>query len=58
MVSLDMVQQLVRIIMQFVGGTLVARGVLTEEVAAQLAGAVLSLSGVAWWLIWNRKRTV
>ena len=57
-VTWDMIQQLVRILMQFVGGTLVAKGVITEEIAAQLSGAVLSLASVAWWLLWNRSRTV
>lgn len=56
MVTWDMIQQLVRILMQFVGGALVSKGILTEEIAAQMSGAVLSLAGVAWWLLWNRKR--
>lgn len=56
MVTWDMVQQLVRILMQFVAGALVTNGTLTQEVATQLTGAVLSFAGVLWWVLWEKKR--
>jgi len=52
----DTVQQLVRIVMQFLGGYLVSKGILTEEVAAQLSGAILSIAAVAWWLFWDKSK--
>lgn len=52
----DTAQQFVRIGLQFVTGALVAKGILTEEMATTATGAALSLAGVAWWAIWNRKR--
>lgn len=48
------IQQLVRIIMQVISGMLVTRGIMTEEIAVTLTGAVLSISQVAWWFIWNK----
>lgn len=52
----DTVQQLLRMAFQFGGGLLVANGFLTEDMAAQATGALLSLAGVAWWAFWNKKR--
>jgi len=52
----DTVQQLLRIGLQIGAGALVSKGVLTEEMAATASGAVLSLAGVVWWAVWNRKR--
>ena len=52
----DTIQQLIRILMQFVGGYLVSKGILTEEVVAQLTGAVLSFAGVIWWFFWDRTK--
>lgn len=53
--SWDTMQQFLRIVMQIVSGVLVGRGILTEEIAVTLSGAVLSLGNVVWWLIWNRR---
>lgn len=50
------IQQLIRIAMQFVGGWLVSKGILTEEIAAQFTGALISLAGVVWWYFWNQKQ--
>lgn len=52
----DTAQQLFRILLQAAAGALVSKGILTEEMAATASGAVLSLAGVAWWVLWNRKR--
>lgn len=52
----DTAQQLFRILLQAGAGALVSKGILTEEMAATATGAVLSLAGVVWWAVWNRKR--
>lgn len=52
----DTAQQFLRIALQAGAGALVSKGILTEEMATTAAGAILSLTGVAWWLVWNRKR--
>lgn len=52
----DTAQQFVRIGLQVAAGALVQRGLLTEEMAATASGAALSLAGVIWWFVWNRKR--
>lgn len=52
----DTAQQFLRITLQFAGGMLVSKGVLTEEMAATAVGALISLGGVAWWAFWNKKR--
>lgn len=52
----DTVQQLVRILMQIVGTALVTYGYLDEANAAALTGAVVSIAGVAWWALWERKQ--
>ena len=52
----DTVQQFVRIIMQVLAGMLVSKGINTAEMGVSLSGAVLSLSGIAWWVLWDRKR--
>jgi hypothetical protein len=49
------IQQFIRIVLQFGAGLLVSRGILTADMAAQAVGAVLSLGGIAWWVVWNRK---
>ena len=50
------VQQLVRIVAQFVGGFLVSQGFITESMTAQFTGAVLSAAALAWWAFWERFR--
>lgn len=56
MITWDTAQQFVRIGLQLASGALVQRGWLNEEMATTATGAVLSLAGVAWWAVWNRKR--
>lgn len=52
----DTVQQFVRILMQLGAGVLVQRGVITEDMATTLIGAVVSIGGIAWWALWDRTR--
>ena len=52
----DSVQQFIRIGMQMLAGGLVSKGYITEDIATQLVGGVISLAGVAWWLFWNKNR--
>jgi hypothetical protein len=49
------IQQFIRILLQFVAGLLVSRGLITADMAAQAVGALLSLGGIVWWAVWNRK---
>ena len=51
----DSVQQLIRIVLQFLSGFLVGKGILDAANAEVLTGALLSLASVAWWYFWNRK---
>lgn len=51
----DMAIQALRIGLNFAGAWLVSRGVLTEELATQAIGSVLSLTAVGWWAYANRK---
>lgn len=53
----DSVQQLIRIIAQIGAGALVSRGLITEDIATQLTGGIMSLAMVAWWIFWNNKRS-
>lgn len=52
----DSVQQLIRIIAQLGAGALVSRGVITEDLATQLTGGILSLATVGWWVFWQNQR--
>jgi hypothetical protein len=54
----DTIQQVIRIAMQFVGGWLVSKGILTEELAVQLTGGILSIAGVIWWIFWDKSRAL
>lgn len=55
-ITWDSVQQIVRILLQFFAGSLVSSGVITQEMSTTLVGAVLSLGGVLWWVLWERNR--
>ena len=44
----DFVMGLARHVLTTGGGVLVAKGVLYEQTAGQLAGALLTLVGIAW----------
>lgn len=52
----DTVQQFLRIIMQAIGGMLLAKGYLSEDMVVLLTGGVLNLANVAWWAYWNSKK--
>lgn len=52
----DTIQQFIRILMQIAAGFLVQRGLITEEMGVTLTGAIVSLGGIAWWILWDRKR--
>lgn len=51
----DSVQQIIRIVLQFLSGLLVGKGILDATNAEIFSGALLSLASVAWWFVWNRK---
>lgn len=50
------VQQMLRIILNFIGGLLISRGVFTDELMTQLSGGIMSIASVVWWYIWNQKQ--
>lgn len=52
----DNIQQLIRIVAQVGAGALVSKGVITEDIASQLIGGVMSLAMVGWWIFWNKDR--
>ncbi len=52
----DTIQQLVRIVMQLGAGVLVQRGLITEEMSVTFVGSLVSLAGIAWWMLWDRSR--
>jgi hypothetical protein len=54
----DTIQQLVRVIMQVLAGMLISKGLITAEMGVTLTGAVVSIGGIAWWVFWQRHRTV
>ena len=45
---------LVRHALTFVGGIVVAKGVITESVSADVIGAIMTLVGVVWSAFSNR----
>ena len=51
----DSIQQIVRIMMQWVGATLVTMGFPDDLVTAATGGAV-AIAGLAWWWFWERNR--
>jgi hypothetical protein len=52
----DSLQQFLRILLQLLAGALVQRGYITAEMGVTFTGALLSLGGIAWWALWQRKR--
>jgi hypothetical protein len=53
----DMFQQLTRIVLYHAAGALVTSGILSQEMAQQLAGSILGIITVGWWWFWNRKQS-
>jgi len=54
----DIIQQVIRMGLQLAAGILVTKGYVNESGAEQLIGGLMSISSVAWWAVWNRKREV
>lgn len=52
----DTAQQFVRILLQFGAGLLVSNGFITADMQTGLVGALMSLAGIVWWAVWDRKR--
>lgn len=53
----DSIQQVLRILLNALGGILIGKGYLTAETLTTLIGGVLSIGSVVWWFIWDRNRT-
>ena len=53
----DSIQQVLRILFNAIGGIIVGKGYLTEDMSTTLIGALLSLGSVGWWFFWQRGRT-
>ena len=53
----DSIQQVLRIVFNAIGGILVGKGYLTEDMSTTLIGALLSLGSGGWWFFWQRGRT-
>ena len=53
----DSIQQVLRIVFNAIGGILVGKGYLTEDMSTTLIGALLSLGSVGWWFFLQRGRT-
>lgn len=51
MVNKEQVLGLVRHALTFVGGCMVANGILTEAISADIVGACMALIGTIWSLI-------
>lgn len=51
MVNKEQVLGLVRHALTFVGGCMVANGILTEAISADIVGACMALIGTVWSLI-------
>ena len=52
----DSIQQVLRIVLNALGGVMMSKGYLTEEMSTTLIGGVLSLGSVAWWFFWEKNR--
>lgn len=52
----DTVQQVLRIVLNALGGILIGKGYLTEEMSVTLVGGVLSIGSVLWWAFWDKNR--
>jgi hypothetical protein len=52
----DTVQQLVRILVQLGAGYMLKEGLITEDMVTTFVSATVSLGGIVWWIMWERKR--
>lgn len=53
----DSIQQVLRIVLNALGGVLIGKGYLTAETSTTLIGGLLSIGSVGWWFIWERNRS-
>lgn len=51
----DSIKSIIRHGLSFGGGFLVAKGLVTLDQANELAGAVITVAGIAWSIYKNRK---
>jgi hypothetical protein len=51
----EQIQGVIRHVLTAVGGVLIAKGLLTDEVWAELSGAALTLIGTIWSVIAKKK---
>jgi 5-bromo-4-chloroindolyl phosphate hydrolysis protein len=49
-------QQIVRIIFQFIAGSLVSKGFVDESMVFGLVGAAMSIFALIWWTIADKLR--
>lgn len=54
----DVVQQLVRIVLYALGGSLLGDGFADGELFQQVLGASSVIVAFIWWLFWERKVTI
>lgn len=54
----DVVQQLVRIVLYAVGGTVFGDAFADGELFQQVIGAATVFVAFVWWFIWERNTTV
>lgn len=52
----DTVQQVLRIVFNALGGILVGKGYLSEDMVTTLVGGLLSIGSVLWWVLWEKNR--
>lgn len=52
----DLLQQMARILLNFIGGFLIARGIMTDEIYQEFSGAIMSLISVGWWMYWHTNK--
>jgi hypothetical protein len=53
----DTIQQVLRIVLNALGGILIGKGYLSEEMSVTLVGGILSVGSVLWWMFWDRSRS-
>lgn len=56
MIGPDSIQQLIRIVLYWLGGSLVSMGILTEADLMTVVGIVATAVAGVWWGYWNKER--
>lgn len=54
---MDKVLGIIRHILTFLGGILVARGVIDESTAMEISAAIITIIGVVWSIVDKKQRT-